>query len=102
MATERRQLLLEGTPEAVALPAPVRTRTPRVSDPNPCVAVYGPGPAGATCATCARLIHNDNPRRGYLKCTLRGVNRSERTDHRAGWPACGRYGRKEASPDDND
>lgn len=80
------------------VPKILRHRSPRLADPNPCVRVYGPGPAGATCATCAGLVHG-GARDEWLKCTLRGVTHGERTDHRAGWPACGRYRAKEAAND---
>ena len=71
-------------------PPPPRHRTPNLTDPNPCVVVHGHGPEGATCASCGSLVHGGT-RGEHLKCTLRGVSSSERTDHRAGWPACGRY-----------
>ena len=71
-------------------PPPPRHRTPNLADPNPCVVVHGHGPEGATCASCGSLVHGGT-RGEHLKCTLRGVSSSERTDHRAGWPACGRY-----------
>ena len=102
MASEGRQLLLDGFPAAAALPAPMPTRTPRLVDPNPCVQVYGPGPVGATCATCAALVRLATPQRAYPKCQRRGVSHSPRLDHRTGWPACGRYESKEVNPDGND
>ena len=90
-----------GRPVGPPPPPPPRHRSPRLADPNPCVAVYGPGPAGATCATCAALVYTTGGHRAYPKCRRRGVDHRWRLDHRTGWPACARYERKEATDDGN-
>jgi hypothetical protein len=58
---------------------------------NPLLAVYGPGPDGATCRTCVHLMRLAHHDRTYRKCALRSVTHGAATDHRAGWPACGRF-----------
>ena len=57
---------------------------------NPMLAVYGPGPGSARCKTCAHLVRL---RRGgtYRKCDLRRNTHGAATDHKATWPACGKY-----------
>lgn len=57
---------------------------------NPCVRVYGYGPEGAACKTC-RHLERRHFNRTIFKCALRNNTRSPATDHRAGWPACGKY-----------
>lgn len=57
---------------------------------NPCVSVYGAGPDGATCATCAHLHVIHYSRRVY-KCGERPLTGGAGTDHRKGWPACRLY-----------
>lgn len=54
---------------------------------NPCVKVYGPGPEGARCKTCALLVRNGR----YAKCRLRRISHGAATDHRVYHPACGKY-----------
>jgi len=64
----------------------------RQSKTNPCLAVYGQGPDGKQCRTCAfflRLRYHDGL---YFKCEKRGKpTHGPGTDHRARWPACGKY-----------
>ncbi len=57
---------------------------------NPCVKMYGPGPAGMQCKTCShfRSIKFANI---YWKCDLRQNTHGAKTDHRKTWPACGKY-----------
>lgn len=57
---------------------------------NPCVRLYGFGPTGVTCKKCVHLlrIHKGNV---YRKCDLRRITNGPGTDHKAGWPACGKY-----------
>jgi len=59
--------------------------------PNPCIAVYGPGPDGARCKTCAHLDGHPGAGRIYWKCLLRAYSHGPGTDHRVNWPACGRW-----------
>lgn len=58
---------------------------------NPCVRLYGPGPAGARCKTCRLFLRKGGYAKTYFKCELRGDTNGPGTDHRANWPACGRY-----------
>lgn len=53
-------------------------------------AKHGHGPEGATCADCS-YFRRYKTNRVYFKCQLYGVSRSEATDWRAGWPACGLF-----------
>lgn len=53
--------------------------------------VYGPGPKGKLCRTCAYLSRNKRDSRTYLKCSLRIITNGPGTDHRAGWLACAKY-----------
>jgi hypothetical protein len=57
---------------------------------NPLVAIYGPGPEGAKCKTCASLTYHTCSKR-YYKCTLRGITHGPKTDHLVNWPACAKY-----------
>lgn len=59
-------------------------------DTNPMLPVYGPGPGSARCKTCVHLVRL---RRGgtYRKCALRRNTHGAATDHKATWPACGKY-----------
>ena len=64
-----------------------------LKDPNPCIRVYGFGPEGKRCASCAHLA-NVSFAKTYHKCRLRGVTANPKTDHRVRWPACGQYKEK--------
>lgn len=57
---------------------------------NPCAKLYGPGPDGAKCKGCAVLFSHGASRR-YYKCRLRNFTHGPGSDHRANWPACGRF-----------
>ena len=57
---------------------------------NPCVKLYGPGPDGMRCKEC-KLLFRHTMSKTYFKCDLRGFTRGEGTDHKANWPACGRF-----------
>ena len=59
--------------------------------PNPCISVYGPGPDGARCKTCAHLDSHPGAGRIYWKCLLRAYSHGPGTDHRVNWPACGKW-----------
>ncbi len=52
--------------------------------------VYGVGPAGKKCKTCAHLFKQGKAR-FFLKCNLNKVTNGPATDWRAGYQACGRY-----------
>jgi hypothetical protein len=58
---------------------------------NPCVQLYGPGPAGKRCKTCDRLYYRPGSARRYYKCPLHGDTHGAGTDHRVSWPACAKY-----------
>jgi hypothetical protein len=57
---------------------------------NPCVRLYGFGPENEICKNC-RLLFWHCCSRKYFKCELRGCTHGPATDHRANWPACGRF-----------
>jgi hypothetical protein len=61
---------------------------------NPCVRLYGDGPAEAKCKQC-RLFVRKHFSKTYFKCELRGNTNGPATDHRANWPACGRFVKRE-------
>jgi hypothetical protein len=80
-------------PQAEGVLTP-RRNSSRPPDFNPCVAFYGRGPKDKTCKTCVHLraSHNSEGRGNrHLKCDLRKITHGAATDHRAGWPACGRW-----------
>jgi hypothetical protein len=56
---------------------------PYSTEPNPCVRLWGPGPEGATCKTCARMLS--------WHCSLRTLSACLAEPHRVGWRACGKY-----------
>lgn len=62
---------------------------PRVKG-NPCLSLYGQGPAGKTCKRCVHL-YQGNSRWKHLKCRKRDKRRGDGSDHREDWPACGKY-----------
>src|SRR5690606_18232630 len=62
---------------------------------NPCIAVFGQGPEGARCKTCEHLYVKQYAGR-YFKCDLRRNSNGPATDHKANWPACGKYKRQES------
>lgn len=68
---------------------------------NPCVRAWGYGPIGATCRTCQHLMRRCYGRRTYPKCSQRRDSHSAATDHRVGWPACGKYTRTEIKETDS-
>lgn len=57
---------------------------------NPCVGLFGKGPEGKTCRTCAHLIRKGRGKT-YIKCALRRNTNGPATDHRARWMACAKY-----------
>jgi hypothetical protein len=63
------------------------------NDPNPCVRLYGYGPEGERCKTCAKLWSHRTART-YYKCELREFTRGPGSDHRVGWAACAKYERR--------
>lgn len=58
---------------------------------NPCVRLYGLDPEGRRCKECQLFIRKTGYRKIYFKCELRGDTNGPGTDHRANWPACGRF-----------
>lgn len=66
-------------------------------NPNPCVALFGPGPPGAKCKSCTWLLHRGRPGKRWYKCPFRRSSTNANklgaasTDQRLSWDACGRY-----------
>jgi hypothetical protein len=54
------------------------------------VALYGSGPAGATCGQCRHLIGRQFSGK-YFKCRFGPQSRGPATDWRARWSACGKF-----------
>lgn len=61
---------------------------------NPCIPVYGSGPDGQKCKNCIHFVIKKYSGK-YFKCDLRKNNNSPSTDHRANWPSCGKFERRE-------
>lgn len=57
---------------------------------NPLLHVFGKGPEGARCKHCRHLFANCCSKT-YYKCDLRPFTRGPGTDHKANWPACGKF-----------
>lgn len=83
-----------------SIPAPYQGRCggivihpdPQSTPINPCLALYGNGPDGAICRYCVHCRYRAQSNRvRYWKCDLRKLTHGAATDHRVGWPACGRY-----------
>jgi len=55
------------------------------------VRLFGLGPEGEKCKTCALLTYSPYEDRRYYKCTLRHMSRCAATDHRVGWRACAKW-----------
>lgn len=53
--------------------------------------LFGVGPKGKTCRTCAHLLSGKYHNRTYHKCLIWVVSHSAATDIRLKWPACGRW-----------
>ena len=64
------------------------------SKTNPCIAVYGPGPADTHCTDCTHLRRMQRDKT-YIKCDLRKRTHGAGTDHRALWPTCARFNARE-------
>lgn len=75
--------------EQLSLPGITDQTVPR-RDPNPCIRLYGPGPADYRCRDCQ---HFERHRQGttWFKCALRKNTGGRATDHRALWQTCGRF-----------
>ena len=58
---------------------------------NPMLAVYGIGPEGTRCESCdhfQRMKYHDGT---YMKCDLRTLTHGAGSDHRAKYPAWGKF-----------
>jgi hypothetical protein len=87
------QLSLFDLPEAPASQSAALPEKPvKVArdEPNPCIEVYGPGPAGQTCQGC-RQIAGISMSKVYYKCRLRQNTHGKKTDHKLRWPACAKF-----------
>lgn len=99
----------EGLAEPVAGRLPIGWNDPVPSEllidahpkTNPCVRVFGEGPAGETCANCAGL-EKWHSSRVFYKCTWRPYSRGPGTDHRLRWPACSRFSRRKGEIAEHD
>lgn len=65
-------------------------QTSKPENINPCIRAYGRGPEDAKCKTCA-LLRRKHYAKTYIKCSLRRDTNGPGTDHKANWPACGKY-----------
>lgn len=72
---------------------------------NPCVKLWGAGPAGRTCGMCVHLrqramggLHYKCEQRAGLPANKGGLTHSMDTDQRLGWAACGRFVDRERAP----
>lgn len=67
---------------------------------NPCVRLYGLAEPAAKCKDCRLFIRHEMSKT-YFKCELRGITHGPATDHRANWPACGRFQQTEKTKGQN-
>lgn len=58
------------------------------TEPNPCVRLFGTGPAWKQCKDCTHLYRNHIK---YYKCDLRKHTNGPGSDHRVRWKACARF-----------
>jgi hypothetical protein len=80
------QLWFEGAAEKAGLGPYV----PGDGSENPCVRLHGLAEPAAKCKDCQLFIRKHYSKT-YFKCALRGDTNGPATDHRANWPACGRF-----------
>jgi hypothetical protein len=95
------QLSLFDLPEAPASqPAALPEKPVKVArdEPNPCIALYGPGPAGQTCQGCQQLAAIA-VNKTFYKCRLRKNTRGPGSDHRMRWPACAKFEQRPTGQD---
>lgn len=52
---------------------------------------YGVATAGVTCGDCAFLVRSGGGDGSFPKCKAFRISRSEATDWRLRWPACGKF-----------
>lgn len=52
---------------------------------------FGHGADAVTCGTCQHLVKVTHGSRAYWKCRRYGVTRSEHSDWRKKWAACGAW-----------
>ena len=81
-----------GTPAKVK-----RKRKSYAGLPNPLIALYGAGPELRQCKECKHFYRKEFAS-VYRKCDLRPDTNGPGTDHRATWPACGRFGEPNPVP----
>lgn len=89
-ASEQKQALKE---VKETLPLEVQAEEARKRGNNPCVVLFGPGPEGQKCKTCAHLDRDYYHNKTYLKCDNRNLTRGPGSDHKAHWSACAKYER---------
>lgn len=57
---------------------------------NPCVNLFGAGPAGRLCKDCSHFFEA-RADKAYLKCEMRKLTHGAGSDHRARWSACAKF-----------
>lgn len=82
---------LKDIPEQAAWLSEQMAKTPVCE--NPCVRIFGAGPADVTCKTCSHLYCNVKGHRFY-KCDLRKHTNGPASDHKVKWPACAKYSKR--------
>ena len=69
----------------------------RKSKTNPCIDVWGPGPEGKQCGTCAFFAKGVYQATMLYKCKKRGMTHGAGTDHKVRYPACAKYEERQES-----
>lgn len=75
-----------------------REQMRRPENLNPCVRLYGLGPVEFRCKHCRLLFKHQPAIKSFFKCELRNLTHGPGSDHRANWPACGRFEPKNFPP----
>jgi len=68
-------------------------KTIPITEPNPCVKLYGYDPDGRLCQYCKHLWYKQRSKHStrHYKCELRKLTSGPGSDHRVRWKACGKY-----------
>lgn len=66
----------------------------RFKKQNPMIKAVGPGPKDERCKAC-KYLRVKHFSKTYFKCEWRGDSNGPGTDHRANWPACGKFIKQE-------
>lgn len=65
---------------------------------NPCVRLFGPGPAGVKCKACKHLEYHQPSKKRFYKCYYRPFSRGAATDHKFNWSACAKFEKRPPEP----